>query len=299
MNYYLKKRLQSGLSKNDMANELGLSYIRYSAIERGDVKMPTSLIDKFNEIINRGKENEIAKTESEIKADKFWQEVSQLKENHTYVLHDKMKEFNIENLQQLVNLLGYKSVGTIYNYLEGRNPVGSEFKKRLYNFFSDELNVQIPIKVIGKTISGHKRLREPAINKSLDKYYEQTDFKKLLIRYNITNRDIAKATSVHDSTISTMVRKKIKPSYKIIQKVKDYLDSVIADNNKSKIVEDQKNVNTAHKEEYISKQKLIDQCQKEINQNNTKIEELTAQIKELESKNETSTKFIALVTALQ
>lgn len=297
MNYYLKKRLQSNLTKTDMANELGLDYLRYSAIERGDVKMPTNLIEKFNEIINRGKENEIAKTENEIKADEFWQEVSQLKEDHIYVLHDKIKEFNIANFQQLVYLLGYKSAGTIYNYLEGRNPAGSEFKKRLYNFFSDEKNIQIPTektKTVKSVVPKTQKVKERAINQKLDKYYEKTDFKKIMKENKITNVEIASAIGVHNSTIANMTSKKYKPSYKIIQGIKDYLDKAIN-------VEDFEDAKgeTNFSEEYISKQKLIEKCNKETEENNKKISELEKQIEELKSKNELTSKFIALIHALQ
>ena len=34
---------------------LGVSYERYILIEKGLVKMPSNLIDKFNAIINKGK----------------------------------------------------------------------------------------------------------------------------------------------------------------------------------------------------------------------------------------------------
>lgn len=285
MNYYLKRRLQSGLTKNDVARELGLDYIRYSAIERGVVKMPLNLIDKFNEIINRGKENEIARTENEIRADEFWQEISQLTENNNYVLKEKMNEFNITSLNQLANLLGYKSVGTIYNYLEGRNPVGVEFKKRIYNFFSNEKNIQIPTKVVGKSETGKKRIVEKAVDPKLDKYYEKTNFRKILQDYNITNRQIAKVVGAHDSTISNMTRKSSKPSYKIIQQVKDYLESIINDN---KEIVEPKSVDINN--DYISRQKLIDNCDKELLEINAKIEELQKQLAELNSKVELTNK---------
>ena len=50
-----KKRAQSGLTRADMAKELGVEYNKYKAMERGEIKMPSKLMDKFNEIINKGK----------------------------------------------------------------------------------------------------------------------------------------------------------------------------------------------------------------------------------------------------
>ena len=228
MTLWKKRRQASGLSRMDMANELGLTFNYYGAIEKGDVKMPSNLIDRFNEIINRGKQNELKIAENNMKADEFWNEVKQKKADGTYVLTDKMHDFNIPNVNELVKLLGYKSSGTVWNYLQGRNPAGVEFKKRLYNFFSNELNIQIPTKVVGKTETGKKRKREPIINKKLDKYYEKTNFKKILKDNKITNVQIAKAIGVHNSTVSNMTCKKIKPSYKVIENVKNYIDNILA-----------------------------------------------------------------------
>ena len=228
MTLWKKRRQASGLSKNDMANELGLTFNYYSAIERGDVKMPSNLIDKFNEIINRGKQNELKNAENNVKADEFWNTVKQKKPDGGYVLTDKMHDFNIPNMNVLVELLGYKSAGTVWNYLQGRSPAGTEFKKRLYNFFNNELNIQIPTKVVGSGKKHPKRVREPIVDKELDKYFKETDFKKILKDNRITNVQIAAAIGVHNSTVSNMTSKKFKPSYKVIADVKEYLDKALA-----------------------------------------------------------------------
>ena len=52
--YYKNKRNKVGLSQSDMARELGIPCVKYEQIERGEIKMPKRLIDKFNEIITRG-----------------------------------------------------------------------------------------------------------------------------------------------------------------------------------------------------------------------------------------------------
>ena len=132
MNLYLKRRLQNNIARSDMANMLGISYQRYYAIEKGSVKMPLNLIDKFNEIISKGKENEIIGLDNKVKADEFWERMHQKDDTGRWELVNKMHEFNIKNYEELVALLGYKSVNTIYNYLQRRDPAGDEFKKRLY-----------------------------------------------------------------------------------------------------------------------------------------------------------------------
>ena len=52
--YYRKNRVKANIAPSDVAKELGLSYRRYTLIEKGIIKMPNDLINKFNEVINRG-----------------------------------------------------------------------------------------------------------------------------------------------------------------------------------------------------------------------------------------------------
>ena len=292
MNYYLKKRLQIHIPRSDMANMLGLNYNFYYAIERGEIKMPINLIDKFNEIINKGKENEITALNNTMDADKFWEQMHQKDETGRWELVKKMHEFNINNYDELVALLGYKSVGTIYNYLQGRNPVGDEFKKRLYNFFSDEKNIQIPKNNPKHNYTYKIKNESRKANPKLDRYYEKTDFKKILKEHNITNVDIAKAIGVHNSTVSQMTCKHYKPSYRIIGLVKEYLDNVL--NNQETVQETSVITTTA----YISKQKMIDACQSEINECQEQIETLRAKITEINTKIELDVKLIELINKM-
>jgi len=219
MTIWLRKRRMSGLTTADMANELGLSYTRYEAIEKGDIKMPSNLMDKFNEIINRGKQNEITNAENNVNADRFWEEVKQKKEDGTYVIQDKMREFNIPNMPVLVKLMGYKSPGTVYNYLQNRVPAGAEFKKRLYNFFSDERNVQLPAKK-----QKQKRNVIAKCDPELDAYWENTDFIALAKQFNVCKTDVANAIGVHNSTICNMFNRKNKPGYNTLAMVKEYFE---------------------------------------------------------------------------
>lgn len=370
MNYYLKKRMQKGIDRSDMAIMLGIGYDKYSEIERGVRKMPTNLIDKFNEIINKGKEIEITKAETEIKADEFWNEVKQKNGDH-FVLIDKMREFNISSLAKLAKLLGYSSVGTIYNYLEERNVAGKEFKKRLYMFFNDELNIQASTQNVSETKTKKSKGK---VNKELDRYYEKTNFKDVFSKYGLTNSAVADAIGVHNSLISRMANKKAKPGYAIIQKVKELIESVSQENDDSNSMANRKynyrymqnqvdffnsfnliawlrekeiipaefavmcglsegslynfdsykgtgkmptaktinaikrtvdayeNKEKPTKKEnnmgYISKQKIIDECQKEIESSERKIAELNNQVKSLQDKMELAKKFIILVKSL-
>ena len=139
-----KKRAQSGLTRADMAKELGVEYNKYKAMERGEIKMPSKLMDKFNEIINRGKNvHKLEQLDKQMEIDTFWNDVT-IKENGQYKLMNRMKDFNITTYKELGLLLGYKD-GTIFSTrLAHPEEAPIEFKTKLYNFFQDELNRQLP-----------------------------------------------------------------------------------------------------------------------------------------------------------
>lgn len=290
MNYYLKKRLHYHISRSDMAQMLGIDYSFYYAIEKGDVKMPINLIGKFNEIINRGKENEIITAENEIKADAFWEEVKQKNERGKYVLVDKMHEFNIYNYETLAQLLGYKSVGTIYNYLLGINEAGKEFKKRLYNFFSDELNIQIPKKVDPKT----KKIKKFDFKHS-DKEIEFFNKFKLfdwLNKNDLTPREFAKISGVSEGSLYNFDNWKGGIRIPMDKTIKAIRDAV-----KQYEKQDQETPKKPN-DDYISKQQLLAECQAQLEEDNAKIQELQKQIEEIKTKSEITTKFIAMIQKL-
>ena len=220
---YLKKRMKSGLSKTDVAKELGISYRRYNLIEGGDVKMPSNLIDKFNEIINRGKENKIISLENGRDADKMWEELSAKNELGVAKIYEKLDEFNIPNVKTLAQLIGYKSAGTIYNYLLKPESANDEFKKKLYLFFSNELNIQEPYVKSVRSIKGgyHSSSRVP----ELVEYYNETNFKELLKAFNMTNKELAIAVNISTGVISRLVNKKSMPSDRVLVSIKKFFEN--------------------------------------------------------------------------
>ena len=76
MGSYMSKRRKSGLSVLDVASELNIPYNKYLEIERGEVKMPKNLIDKFNELINRGKNiNQLNSAQKEIEINNWFDDI--------------------------------------------------------------------------------------------------------------------------------------------------------------------------------------------------------------------------------
>jgi DNA-binding XRE family transcriptional regulator len=155
-----KKRAQSGMTRADMAKELGVEYNKYKAMERGEIKMPNKLMDKFNEIISRGKNvHKLEQLDKQMEIDSFWFDVT-IKENGQYRLMDRMKDFNINTYRELGLLLGYRD-GTIFSTRLARPAEAPiEFKTKLYNFFQDELNRQLPKEKKPRTVKSKKKIQE-------------------------------------------------------------------------------------------------------------------------------------------
>lgn len=235
MNEFIKKRrIQKGFDQSDMANLLGIDCQKYAAIERGDRKMPTNLIDKFNKILEKGKnEVQLEHLTREQEVENWLEEMRQPTDDGI-MLQTKMKEFNIETYKDLANLIGYNSGSTVSTCMNKQSDrtVSYKFKNLLYSFFQDELNIQ----------EKKEKKNEYARN-----YYR-----------NLENKEERK------------------------EQMREYAKQRRLD----------------QKQDYVSKQKLIDQCEQEIKQNNEKIEKLQKQIDDLKYKNDFAERFINLVNDL-
>lgn len=147
MKYFEKRRKRSGLTKSEVAEKLGVDYQRYEMIERGQVKMPMKLFDKFNEITSKAKDEveSIEDLNKKEEVEKWWEEnIAARREDGKSKIYDLLDEFNIKSMNQLSTLMGYKSASIISDYTrEKSNYVpGFDAKNRFYTFFKNELNMQ-------------------------------------------------------------------------------------------------------------------------------------------------------------
>ncbi len=206
---WLKKRMKSGLSVSEMANGLGISYKKYKSIEKGRVKMPTKLIDKFNNLVGN-KENKITVLSEREKANVWWDKMCVRNKNGEYALKKEMDKFNIYSYNQLADLVGGWNPTTLSRCLAGSVKTTANFKNAYYSFFQDELNIQDP--------SNYKGLRHSTKVGGISlRRNELTDF---LSHYDICN--LCRLANSEGYTLSfglgihyTMVSK---------LKSKDYLD---------------------------------------------------------------------------
>ena len=225
--YYKKKRRKAGLAPSDMARELGIDCKKYSLIENGVVKMPNNLINKFNEIVNKGKnEHTLERLNNEQVVNDFWNDMK-IKVDGQYNLKRKMKEFNIDTFRELSKLVGVSN-SNISHYLSADWKAPYDFKNTIYLFFQDELNIQAPKKKVNKPLkgkSGNNQVGRACKDPVLVDWYKTTDLIKLANENNLTYEDISNGCGVNISSVSRAMRKSTNtPSYNTLKCLKKYFD---------------------------------------------------------------------------
>lgn len=289
---YKKKRMQSGLSKGDIAEKLNIDIRKYKMIEKGQIKMSEEMLNKFNEICSRGNNiNKLEMLSLQEKANQFWEEVKQ-KKNDEFVLYEKMKEFNITSYNQLGKLLGYSGGAPLSHYLN-EEYVSEEFKKRLFNFFRNELNKQEPIKkkVTKKKhhttqVYKNKELRkeQPITYKDSEEYikllkwYKDYNFVDYMERNNLTMEDMARMTGISKTSCRYMVLKQtLKPAEFNCKKMYEFIT-----NRKEQRMIDLNVVKSSYKEKVEKMIKEIEDLEIQIENKKKSLEIYKEVLKEIE-----------------
>lgn len=234
-----EKRCKSGLNRSDVAKMLGVSYERYILIEKGLVKMPSNLIDKFNAIINKGKnENKLNKLENDKKVNDYidWLLSNDLNGNSN--LSNKMNEFNISTQKELGVSLGYANGTCISRLKQNKDNVAYDFKNRIYDFFNDELNIQ-PKKEVDEITP------EYVLN-----YCKEN---------NMPLARLGRLAGIGRTTLQVGVKNNTKFLPKTLKKLKDYFNSLDDDKENELVFPELPNTNVIdnNKDKDVSKEILI------------------------------------------
>lgn len=225
MTYYEKKRRKTSLTRSDVANYLNIDYKRYELIERGRVKMPKNLINKFNELMNKQKgEIKIDQLTREDKVNKWWDEISVCYGQGEYGLNKYMEEFNILNLTELGRLMGYKSACAIQQRLKGygNRKTTYDFKNKLYSFFENELNIQPK----HDSVRISNKAKTPIYISDCEKWLSHFDIKSYIKENDISQLELSRETGISQGTISTLIRfANVSSLYdKTIRKIQEYYE---------------------------------------------------------------------------
>lgn len=214
MNIFKRKRQEKQVFLSDMANYLEMNINTYNDVERGLLEMPTNLVDRFNDILNKGtNELKLLHLESEKKVEAWWNDiVKPVNENGTnYKLKELMMKFNIPSIKELSSLLGYASPSVLFPYLQGKKIANYDIKNKLYTFFTNPLNVQNTMKkdkkekntVKGKTTK-NKNYNRLSYNADWLRHY---DIKTMLYANNLSIAAFAKLCDFNAATLWRLISK--------------------------------------------------------------------------------------------
>ena len=226
MNIYKKKRQKINMSEVDMAKKLGMDLVKYKFVEKGLMKMPNELIDKFNKIIDDGAINKIDELEHK-KEVESWFEENFLDKNK---LNDLLKFYNIENYKQLGILLGYKDGSIISGALrKGSDNTRYNFKNKVYTFLTNEMNIQLPVNT--RNTSKKAKTKTNATTSSerseLLEWFNNFDLKQFASENNLNPAELSRKLGISSSTAWGLLNTQSKsgPNTGTLKKLKNLVEN--------------------------------------------------------------------------
>lgn len=220
MNIYKKKRQKINMSEVDMAKKLGIDLVKYKFVEKGLMKMPKELIDKFNKIIDDGAINNIDVLEHKKEVER-WFEENFLDKNK---LKDMLKFYNIKNYKQLGIVLGYKDGSTITRALKDGTSTKYALKNKIYTFLTNEMNIQLPINKPKKNIKSSVTSAERS---KLLKWFNNFDLKQFARENNLNPAELSRKLGISSSTAWGLLNTQSKsgPNTGTLKKLKSLVEN--------------------------------------------------------------------------
>lgn len=220
MNIYKKKRQKINMSEVDMAKKLGIDLVKYKFVEKGLMKMPKELIDKFNKIIDDGAINNIDVLEHKKEVER-WFEENFLDKNK---LKDMLKFYNIKNYKQLGIVLGYKDGSTITRALKDGTSTKYALKNKIYTFLTNEMNIQLPINKPKKNIKSSVTSAERS---KLLKWFNNFDLKQFARENNLNPTELSRKLGISSSTAWGLLNTQSKsgPNTGTLKKLKSLVEN--------------------------------------------------------------------------
>lgn len=159
MTIYKSKRLNYGLSLDQMARYMELPYEIYKKLDEGkDLEGEEKMFEKLVRKIGIQKVEELDKEKAtNLKLEDVGKtyDINEFYEN--FNKQEMFKKFNIISYFHLSKLLEKKySPDTIATYLNYKHRAKESFRKEIYNFFSNEKNIQDPKRAVKCVKRGNK-----------------------------------------------------------------------------------------------------------------------------------------------
>jgi len=217
MNIWEKMRRKNGLTRVELAKEMGINEERLKEVENNMREMPTNQVDNYI-----SKVNNISKGERNIKIAEArnWYEQVNLKE--------LMKEFGYENQSELAKTLGVdpSSISVWFNKKNGSKKIGTNSLLKLYYFFNNEFNKKLENKNTKNEPNKVQNKLSKKETNTLYKWYNVYDLKKAVIETGKKQKELAKEIGIAQSCLCTYISKQVKPTEANLRKLYDYFNKL-------------------------------------------------------------------------
>lgn len=265
MKIWKKLRLKSKATPYEIAKELNIDEDKYIEIEEGVRSMPSSLINTAGQIYyKKEKENDMT---AKLKEYEIESELSKLS------VYELVQKFNFKNAVELANAIGV-GLSTLYRLPNNIESLGLKTKQRIYDFITDELNIQIDKEHCSK--KHNKRVKDRL---SIDETIEI--FSKTMNITKLSQKELAKKLNINSSAISRGFRGICTTTPEIKEKCEEIIKTYTFENTETE--KDENTNKCCEKSEPIDNSNIIDEDNTIIDEDNTMIEYV---IKNLQEENE-------------
>ena len=212
MNIWEKMRRKKGLTRVEIAKEMGISEEKVKEVEKNMRTMPKNEIDKYIKSIHNMSNGE---RELKIAEAKAWYEKADFK--------TLMKEFGYKTQAELAEVLhcDKSSISTWFAKSTGNHKIGTSSLLKLYYFFNDGFNKKISSETIEtpekhtKDIKDYSVDRETALN-----WWKGFDLKQAIINMPVKNqKDFCRKYNLRQSGVSEWSNRKATPQTNNLMKL--------------------------------------------------------------------------------
>jgi len=193
MNIWEKMRRKKGLTRVEIAREMGISEEKVKEVENNMREMPTKEVDKYIKNIHNMNNGE---REITIAQARSWYEITDFK--------SLMKEFGFANQREVAKTIGVdpSSISVWFNKKKGSHEIGTNSLLKLYYFFNDEFNKKLPT----------EKVKTPTKRETMIKWWKGFDLKKAIATMGVKNqKDFSRKYNFPQSAVSDWSNKKATP----------------------------------------------------------------------------------------
>lgn len=268
-----KLKTKNKVTSYDISKDTNIPEEKVKEILTGDRNVPTERIDDITKAIQNNS-NKLAKDIRYNNAIKFFEEND---------FKELIKKFNFKSQKELSQAV---HVSTYIISMASTHRIKELSKTsviKLYDFFSDELNIKSPRKKKvknnkKKTRTIYKVIKKEDLREEVLKWYDETDLKSLRLADNLTIKDLVEKLGFsrgYDVVYCNLEKRSQVKNYLILDRLYKYYNETLDDISnyiRSNSNNASSNISHVHSEECSDNSNINYNQDENVNENNTRIQ---------------------------